>query len=243
MKRSAIIPISISLLCVAATVGATVFFGRARVSHSRVIVKPSPGNAFQVTADSPVQLRASLVEDGVAPEVWNWVGYGPSFHLSVVEPPATLDGLFYIEVHSDFVYVGQSSTVALLAAPSFQPELRPIVDAQKHTIETGLGGETTLQRWIGHSKSGRETGVSLVLKVMPVEPSTLAKWYPPPKPITPYVVAALLGTALVSWFVWGIKGLVDRRGRARRELRGLCVWCGYDLLGEKKRCPECGKES
>ena len=43
--------------------------------------------------------------------------------------------------------------------------------------------------------------------------------------------------ALPAW--WLRRRLADRR--RRRELRGLCPTCGYDLRASPERCPECGR--
>jgi hypothetical protein len=51
---------------------------------------------------------------------------------------------------------------------------------------------------------------------------------------------------LPYWFVAGAGALLpalalrSRLRRSRRQRRGLCVHCGYDLRGSPDRCPECG---
>ncbi len=71
-------------------------------------------------------------------------------------------------------------------------------------------------------------------------------WLPQVRPNT---FGPQLRFSLPLWIptlVFGIslchcRALHGRRRRRRKKL-GLCLICGYDLRGSKRRCPECGTE-
>jgi hypothetical protein len=44
---------------------------------------------------------------------------------------------------------------------------------------------------------------------------------------------------MVPTIFW-VRQSFKRRQTRRRQERGLCLQCGYDLRGSKERCPECG---
>lgn len=71
----------------------------------------------------------------------------------------------------------------------------------------------------------------------PITPTRGAPWFPLPYHVRPWHFAA---NTLLYFAVLATPGWVLRRVRvARRERRGLCVKCGYDV-GELPVCPECG---
>jgi hypothetical protein len=68
----------------------------------------------------------------------------------------------------------------------------------------------------------------------------------PPNPPRQYILAIshliLVLLLLPIFMLRGWRRYSARVGR-RREARGLCPTCGYDLRGGQSRCPECGVEA
>ena len=66
-----------------------------------------------------------------------------------------------------------------------------------------------------------------------------------------FVMMFFFGFAAASlgggWSFWRLTpgdhgGFLWRWERRRRQERGVCLWCEYDLRGSDVRCPECGTE-
>lgn len=115
--------------------------------------------------------------------------------------------------------VGVDSRALAVSRVKFSPT--PTVDASPAGIAYRSGWGWNGFEWASHPLIGVGTG--RVLKV---------GWQSQLR--IPYWALLIMFAIMPTWF-W-----LSHRNRRRREKRGHCPICDYDLRASKERCPECG---